>query len=173
MLQSLIFPMILTMDKSKPNAQGVVSIPENLTEQQSLWFVAFVSWYKGNYCSKLDPGNVSKIKPASETEAIFLNFLQFHDKYVSERCTFQECQIFKRMHPKGNCPKPGTDAEFHHLGRIFIQCGPQYFINNSDVKNKTKEELKQLQMKPWMKITSERHTHDGADYTGTFTEPPI
>ena len=127
-----------------------IDVPDDLSSQQQEWFAAFVSWYRSNYGSKLDPDNVHKIKPTSAKEGIFLNFLHFHDKYISKRCTFLETEIFRRMHPKTNFPTPGTDEEFHYLAKVFIHYGPEYFVNNSDFKGKSKRELKDLQKKSWI-----------------------
>ena len=127
-----------------------VIIPEGITEEQKPWFVSFVKWFKTNYGTKLDPDNLCKVKPVNETEAMFLNFLKFFDKYIAKRTTAEEAKIFKeRFHD----PHIGTDFEFHTLAKAFVHCGPAYFVNNSDVKGKAQAELQRMQKaKEWKTI---------------------
>ena len=131
-----------------------------------------MTWYRKNYGSWLDPQNVPNIMPRNQTEAIFLNYLQFHDKCISERCSFDESEIFKFLCAKGNYPIPGSDAEFHNLGQLFIQYGPQYFIDNTDVKGKTKQELAYLRTKPWVEYTCVTD-NENSKYCVTSTDGPI
>ena len=123
-----------------------VLIPE-ITEEQMPWFISFVKWFRTNNGAKLDPDNLCKVQPVNETEAIFLNFLKFFDKYIAKRLTAEEAEMAReRLHD----PNIGTDFEFHTLGKTFIHYGPSYFVNNSDVKGKTEAELKRMQKaKKW------------------------
>ena len=63
-----------------------VLIPE-ITEEQKPWFISFVKWFRTNNGAKLDPDNLCKVQPVNETEAIFLNFLKFFDKYIVKHWT--------------------------------------------------------------------------------------
>ena len=128
-----------------------ISIPEwGVTDETKPWFVAFVKWIREKYyClgSRLDPDNLQNLVPANETEAIYLNFLKFYDKYYSTRSPFKWAQKIKFEEP--TCVAGGTDIDFHYLATIFVRHGPDYFVDNSDVKGKTQEELEQLRERPW------------------------
>ena len=129
--------------------EDVVVIPDTVTEEQKPWFVSFVTWYKKNYGTKLNPDNLCKVKPVNETEAIFLNFLKFFDKYIAQRVSFEELKIFHETHPMTIIPL-GTDSEFRCLAKTFLHFGPAHFVNNSDLKGKTQSELQRMQeAKEW------------------------
>ena len=129
-----------------------VVIPDTVTEEQKPWFVSFVKWYKKNYGTKLDPDNLCKVKPVNETEAIFLNFLKFFDKNITQRVSAEELKIFHEKHPMTIIPI-GTDSEFRCLAKTFLHFGPAYFVNNSDVKGKTQSELERMQKaKKWTTV---------------------
>ena len=118
-----------------------VSVPDEISDFQKEWFVAFVKWYRVKYqvlTSKLDFDKIDQLKPEDQTESIFLNFLMFYDKHYLQRATFEVAERDKADHPF-MCGT-GTDHNFHALGNIFIQYGPNYFLNNTDLKGKTKEE---------------------------------
>ena len=118
-----------------------VSVPDETSDFQKEWFVAFVKWYRVKYqvlTSKLDFDKIDQLKPEDQTESIFLNFLMFYDKHYLQRATFEVAERDKADHPF-MCGT-GTDHNFHALGNIFIQYGPNYFLNNTDLKGKTKEE---------------------------------
>ena len=157
------------MEKLNPNINdNDVTIPDHLTDKQKKWFEAFVRWYRKNYSPKLDPKNIPNITAKTPTEAIFLNFLHFSDKYISERCTFHECEALKRHHPNSVTFTPGTDQEFHALANIFMCYGPRYFVDNTDVKGKTKQELEHLKTRPWIVKTTDYQTKT---CTVTFGNP--
>ena len=123
-----------------------VLIPE-ITEEQKPWFISFVKWFRTNNGAKLDPDNLCKVQPVNETEAIFLNFLKFFDKYIVKRHTAEEVKISKERFNERNLD---TDFEFHTLAKTFVHYGPTYFVNNSDVKGKTQAELQRMQKaKKW------------------------
>ena len=128
-----------------------ISIPDKIEDENRDSFAAFVSWIRKNYYafgSNLDPGNVQNMKPTSAQEATFLNFLMFYDKYYSTRTPFKCAQQYKHQHPE-NLAAPGTDIDFHWLARIYVQYGSDYFMDNTDVKGKTQEELQSLRERPW------------------------
>ena len=163
------------METLKPNTVAVqstddeISTPSGLTAIGKAWYEAFVSWHKQHLSPQLDPDNIPNITPRTETESIFLNCLQFHDKYLGGRSSFEDREIHKCLYPN----KPyafGTDKEIHAYAYMFMSYGPPYFIDNTDVKGKTKQELEQLKTKPWVQnVTTE---NDGpGKCTITFTDP--
>ena len=85
------------METLKPNTVAVqstddeISTPSGLTAIGRAWYEAFVSWYKKPLSPQLDPDNIPNITPRTETESIFLNYLQFHYKYLGGRSSFEDC----------------------------------------------------------------------------------
>ena len=164
----------------KPNTVAVQSTddeiptPSRLTAAGKVWYEAFVSWYKKHLSPQLDPDNIPNIIPRTYTESIFLNYLQFHDKYLGGRSSFEDREIHKRLYPNKPCVF-GTDKEIHALAYMFMSYGPPYFINNTDVKGKTKPELEYLITKPWIKrVTTENeagHPNLPGKCTITFVDP--
>ena len=147
------FPHLLLLGcKMATSKSEDLVIPDTITEEQKPWFVSFIKWYKTNYGAKLDPDNLCNVKPVNETEAIFLNFLKFYDKYIAQRASAEEIRIFKEIFPINNVPI-GTDFEFCVLAKTFLHFGPAYFVNNSDVKGKTQSELERMQKaKEWTTV---------------------
>ena len=170
------------METLKPNTVAIestdddISTPHKLTDKGKVWCEAFVSWCKKHLSSQLDPDVIPNITPRTATEAIFLNYLQFHDKYLGGRATFEEREIFKRLYPNKPCAF-GTDKEIHAYACMFMCYGPPYFIDNTDVKGKTKQELEYLKTKPWLKkLTSENedgHPNGPGRCTITFNDPRL
>ena len=164
----------------KPNTVAVQSTddeiptPSRLTAAGKVWYEAFVSWYKKHLSPQLDPDNIPNIIPRTHTESIFLNYLQFHDKYLGGRSSFEDREIHKRLYPNKPCVF-GTDKEIHSMAYMFMSYGPPYFINNTDVKGKTKPELEYLKTKPWIKrVTTENeagHPNLPGKCTITFVDP--
>ena len=137
-------------DNPREEEDDDVSVPDYMLDDQKLRFTAFVKWYRTNYHalgSKLDPDNVEQLQPSNGMEAAFLNFLMFYDKYYSKRAPFEWAERNKREHPF--MAGPGTDYDFHALAGIYVQYDADYFVDNTDVKGKTKEELAILQERPW------------------------
>ena len=129
-----------------------VLIPDGVTEEQKPWFVSFVKWIKRNCGAKLDPDNRCKVKAVNETEAAFLNFLKFFDKYIAKRTSAEQVKILKERFddPHVGTELIGTDFEFYMLAKAFVHYGAAYFVNNSDVKGKTQAELQGMQKaKEW------------------------
>ena len=151
-----------------------IPTPSRLTAAGKVWYEAFVSWYKKHLSPQLDPDNIPNIIPRTYTESIFLNYLQFHDKYLGGRSSFEDREIHKRLYPNKPCAF-GTDKEIHALAYMFMSYGPPYFINNTDVKGKTKPELEYLKTKPWIKrVTTENeagHPNLPGKCTITFVDP--
>ena len=140
------------METLKPNTEPIesndedVHIPDTMTDDEKVWFYTFVNWYKKHYSPQLDPDNIPNIIPRTSTEAILLNYLQFHDKYIDKRCTFEERNIIK-CHQSDSVI--GSDKEIHTYAYLFTRYGPNYFIDNTDVRGKTEQELEYLKTKPW------------------------
>ena len=132
------------------NDDDDVSVPDDLSDFKKQWFVSFVKWHKTKcyvLASRLDSDKIDQLKAESLSESIFLNFLMFHDKCHFQRANFEVAERDKVDHPF-MCGT-GTDHNFHSLGNIFIQYGPHYFVDNTDVKGRTKEELAELRERPW------------------------
>ena len=126
-----------------------ISIPGTIAGEEIEWFADFVRWQRKNYRalkSKLDPGEIHKMKPRSDSEAGYLNFLMYYDKYYSKRLTYEDAEKAKVNYP--HLKGAGTDDYFHHLAWIFTKHKPVYFVNNSDVKGRTPEELERLKERP-------------------------
>ena len=112
------------METLKPNTEPIQSndedvyIPDTMTDEEKEWFNAFVK-YKKHYSPQLDPENIPKIIPRTATEAIFLNYLQFHDKYIDKRCTFEERNVMKRHHSVVGSDRRSTLV--HTCSRVMVQ----------------------------------------------------
>ena len=175
-----LFP-IKQMETLKPNTTvespaDEIPAPHNLTAKGKEWYEAFVSWYKKHLSPQLDPDNIPYVTPRTATESIFLNYLQFHDKYLGGRPSFEERENLKRLYPNGDVAI-GSDKEIHAYAYMFMSYGPPYFIHNTDVKGKTKQELEYLKTKPWfIGATSANEANDPnrtGNYTITFTDPGL